>query len=141
MALVPQFTSASLKRLFRSRLDKMEDEIIRAFELVGMEAVNESVRSGSYIDRTGNLRNSAAYVIGIDGVVVSEFHKNDFGRDFALKILAEEGSQGIVLIVVSGMSYAIYVESKNYIVLTSAEKLAEKRLPKILKQLANANNN
>ena len=119
----------------------MEDEIIRAFELVGMEAVNESVRSGSYTDRTGNLRNSAAYVIGIDGEVVSEFHKNDFGRNFALKILAEEGSRGIVLIVVSGMNYAIYVESRNYIVLTSAEKLAEKRLPKILKQLANANNN
>lgn len=138
--IIPRFNSASISKLLADQVAGIEDRIIRVFEKMGMEAVNEAVATGSYIDRTGNLRNSAAYVVARDGEVVSEFHKNEFGRDFALEILQESGETGIVLVVVSGMKYAVYVEAKGYIVLTSAEKLAEKRLPILLKQMAEHGN-
>jgi len=37
---------------------------------------------------------------------------------------------------VAGMKYAAYVEARNYNVLSSAELLAEKEVPKLLKALS-----
>ena len=39
------------------------------------------------------------------------------------------------MIVSTGMSYAAYVEARNYNVLTSSELLANKLVPQIMKQL------
>ena len=49
--------------------------------------------------------------------------------------IAAKYPKGYVLVVVAGMNYAVYVESKGRDVLTSAEKLAETELPKMLRQL------
>ena len=56
------------------------------------------------------------------------------GKDLAKKIGAEH-SEGLVLIVVAGMHYALYVEAKGYNVLASAEHLAEQEFPRMAKQL------
>ena len=49
--------------------------------------------------------------------------------------VASAKTSGITLIVVAGMSYAIYVEGRGKNVLTSAELLAERVVPDMLQQL------
>jgi hypothetical protein len=46
-------------------------------------------------------------------------------------------SKGIVLVVTAGMNYAVAVESRGQDVLTSAEILAERELPRMLESLKN----
>jgi hypothetical protein len=56
------------------------------------------------------------------------------GRNLAESIAARY-PKDIVLIVVAGMQYAVYVAARGYDVLTSAEDKAQEQIPKILKQL------
>lgn len=140
MALVPKFTMRQIDGMLGEKRDELMMKVVDLFEFTAIEAVNNATDMGSYIDRTGNLRNSLGYVIAIDGVVVREMFKNEYGSDFAMEVL-NDYQEGIVMIVVAGMNYAIYVESRGYNVLSSAEMFAERRLPELLKQLRDGNNN
>lgn len=113
---------------------------------VGELAVNEARANGSYLDHTGNLRSSIGYIVVDNGNVVNvgEFNKvsgskeSDVvrgeiqGRSFAMSLVQE--ISGIGLIVVAGMNYAVYVETHRN-VLSSAELLAEREVPSLLKQI------
>ena len=102
-----------------------------------------------YIDWTGNLRSSIGYVIVRNGEVVSQSsfkptHTRagasgdegaEEGKAYAEQ-LAAKFPQGIALIVVAGMNYAAYVSAKGYDVLDTAELLAEKLVPQMMKQLS-----
>ena len=57
------------------------------------------------------------------------------GESFINKVTSQY-PKGFVLIVIAGMKYASYVEARNYNVLTSAELLAEREVPKLLKALS-----
>lgn len=97
-----------------------------------------------YIDWTGNLRSSIGYVIVRGGNVVSlgGFKSGKGGDEGAAEgkayaeQLAAKFPQGIALIVVAGMNYAAYVTAKGYDVLDTAELLAEKLVPQMMKQLS-----
>jgi hypothetical protein len=58
----------------------------------------------------------------------------DSGKMF-LESLMPKYPNGIVLIVVAGRKYAVYVEARNFDVLTSAELFARGRVESLLKQL------
>ncbi len=97
-----------------------------------------------YIDWTANLRNSIGYVIVRDGSVVTQggFKSAKGGDEGAAEgkayaeQLAAKFPHGIALIVVAGMNYAAYVSAKGYDVLDSAELLAEKLVPQMMRQLS-----
>lgn len=55
------------------------------------------------------------------------------GQTIAEKVGKE--TKGVALVVVAGMNYAAYVEAKGYNVLSSAEHLAERELPRMLEKL------
>lgn len=117
---------------------------INALNYVGLECVNEARSSGKYTDRSGNLRSSIGYVVLEDGVQIK---KGTFNKVLTTATEAEAKSNelmtrlastyntGLVLVVVAGMDYAAYVEAKGYNVLNSAETLAKKLVPQMLKQL------
>lgn len=117
---------------------------INALNYVGLECVNEARNSGKYTDRSGNLRSSIGYVVLEDGVQIK---KGTFNKVLTTATEAEAKSNelmtrlastyntGLVLVVVAGMDYAAYVEAKGYNVLNSAEILAKKLVPQMLKQL------
>lgn len=97
----------------------------------------------NYIDWTANLRSSIGYVLVVDGQVVNTSSFEPIkggtqgaaeGRSFAEQ-LASEVQKGIALIVVAGKNYAKYVSAKGYDVIDSAELLAQKLVPQMLKQL------
>lgn len=83
------------------------------------------------------------YAVSIDGklVKISSFSKVLNGEEGAnngeeyVKQLISKYPSGIVLIVVAGMNYATYVSDMGYDVIDSAESLAEKLMPRMLKQL------
>lgn len=101
-------------------------------------------------DQTGNLRSSIGYMVFVDGVAVHsspfeqvqpkadvsggvQYNGSKVGEEFCRQI--GEQTTGVCLVCVAGMNYAQYVESKGRDVLTGAEHLAEKELPRMLEQL------
>lgn len=128
----------------------IQSELMKAvsvFQYAGEEFVNEARKSGNYTDRTGNLRSSIGYVIGVDGKIVEEDFKEaekgsdkstgvSEGRKLARELLQKpEYQSGIVLIGVAGMDYAVAVESKKYDVITGSAPKAEKVKKELLKEL------
>lgn len=120
-------------------LPMLEARCIKAFTYIGEACLIEARTNGNYKDRTGNLRNSIGYVVLRNGKTVTEsgFSQTEGGvqGETVISDLKKQYPFGIVLIVVAGMNYAAYVEARNYNVLTSAELLAEKLVPKILTQI------
>ena len=146
MAIIPRFNMGDFEKIFQHAESQAEEQFIRILKWVGEKAVNEAKENGNYQDHTANLRNSIGYVVSVDGQVVDEnFNASKhgaepsnedplkYGRTLAVEVA--QSKRGISLVVVAGMRYASYVESKGRVVLTSAEQFASQYLPNLLKQL------
>lgn len=117
---------------------------INTLDYVGLECVKEARLNGKYKDQTGNLRSSIGYVILENGKPIK---KSGFSKvkgtatdaqtksNSLINKLAATYNRGLVLVVVAGMDYAAYVEARGYNVLNSAETLAKKIVPQMLKEL------
>lgn len=121
-----------------------KEAAITALNYVGLECVKEARQNGKYTDRTGNLRSSIGYVVLENGIpikkggyqkVLSTATEAQAKSDSLITSLAATYKTGLVLIVLAGMDYAVYVEAKGYNVLNSAETLAKKLVPQMLKEL------
>lgn len=132
-----------IQSYMEEQVNELEELIATNLMYVGERCVVEARTNGSYTDQTGNLRSSIGYVVLKDGVAVSSggFQTtlkggtgSREGKAF-LEELTRNHRTGIVLIVVAGMNYAAYVEALNYIVIDSAQLLAERLVPQIMKQL------
>ena len=146
--ITPQFNSNDIERILREKIEKYHQKVIRILKYVGEKCINEAREYGSYQDQTGNLRSSIGYIVLKDGKPIE---KGGFaptergtkkgkdgqkeGEAFINKVTSQY-PKGFVLVVVAGMKYASYVEARNYNVLTSAELLAEREVPKLLKALS-----
>lgn len=125
------------------KIENARQAIIDRLCYIGSLCINEAREHGDYNNPTGNLRSSIGYVVVVDGQIyekaIVEMTKNGTeGRkeaDAFLNRLAEKHQTGICLIVVAGMSYAVYVEGRGKNVLTSAELLAERMVPQLLEQI------
>jgi len=146
--ITPQFNSNDIERILREKIEKYHQKVIRILKYVGEKCINEAREYGSYQDRTGNLRSSIGYIVLKDGKPIEKggFTHTERGTEggksgqkegeaFINKVTSQY-PKGFVLVVVAGMKYASYVEARNYNVLTSAELLAEREVPKLLKALS-----
>lgn len=146
--ITPQFNSNDIERILREKIEKYHQKVIRILRIVGEKCINEARTNGSYQDQTGNLRSSIGYVVLQDGKAIEKggFAPTERGKEkgksgqkegetFINKVISQY-PKGFVLVVVAGMKYAAYVEARNYNVLSSAELLAEKEVPKLLKALS-----
>jgi len=111
---------------------------------IGIDCVAEARKSGSYTDRTGNLRSSIGYCIVENGSVITKsgFEKVSStasqGKQAGEKSLSDliaEYSKGLVLIVVAGMNYAVYVEARGFNVLDSARTEGKKQVETMKQKL------
>lgn len=135
-------TNAEIEKYLRKELAKRRQAVVRNLRYLGERCINEARDSGSYSDRTGNLRASIGYVVMSDGkplgtpVIAGGSPEGEAqSRKTLEQVASETTEQGLVLIVVAGMHYAKYVESRGYNVLTSAQLLAEEQVPVILNKL------
>lgn len=132
---------AEIEAYLTRKTDAVRRAAVRILSYVGERCVEQARSQGSYTDRTGNLRSSVGYVVAVDGKVTEagQFSGNGAegtkeGEAFARR-LAAAAPHGLCLIVVAGMHYARYVEDRGYDVITSAELLARRLVPQMLKQL------
>lgn len=146
MALTPRFNLNAIDGLMQQAESQYKERAIRILRFVGEKAVNEAKSNGNYQDQTANLRNSIGYVIADNGVIMEENFsataqgvkpsKEDpikYGKTLAKEVAKSYGE--ISLIVVSGMRYGVFVESKGFNVLTSAEQFAKSYLSNLLNEL------
>lgn len=118
--------------------------IVETLAYVAESALKEARENHGYTDRTGNLTSSIGYCILDEGNVVysSSFESvvngakgAEAGKKFMDEIL-EDHSQGMVLIMVAGMDYSVYVEALGYNVLDSAEQLSLEIMKRFFKLLS-----
>ncbi|SDE15434.1 hypothetical protein SAMN05421544_10413 [Riemerella columbipharyngis] len=146
MGLVPKFRMSDIDAVLKKAEEDYSRKVVRVLSFVGEKCINKAKEDGNYQDQTANLRNSIGFIIVVDGKVVTEdFHLTakgmvpsnenplQYGRDLAYQVAPK--FRGVALVVVAGMKYGAYVESKGRVVLTSAEQLAKIQVPLLLKQL------
>lgn len=139
MGMRPRFTPADVRADMEKRLQAIDTAIINRLSYLGELCVNHARSVNTYRDQTGNLRSSIGYVLVKDGRVI----KRNFtgtgsgpaeGEGLAGTLVGQYRS-GYALIVVAGMNYATKVESRGLDVLSTAEQLAERELPGMLRAL------
>ena len=143
MGITQRTPSSEIEAYIAQQVERITSALLYNLQYIGERCLNTARNTNSYKDQTGNLRSSLGYVVASDGKIVyqSTFEVVKEGGDgkksgiqFAKEIV-RQFPEGIVLIVVAGMNYAQYVSAKGYDVIDSAELLAEKLVPQILKQL------
>lgn len=146
MAIKANFTKEDVKKRFDAFLDMVEQKQIARLQRLGEMCLTEARNNKGYMMQTGALTSSTGYQVFVDGVAIhSQFDAASSaeseaaargiksGQTIAEKVGKE--TKGVALVVVAGMNYAAYVEAKGYNVLSSAEHLAERELPRMLEKL------
>jgi len=123
----PKFTTKQLEDQLINWAAQNEQKFIIALSYIGEEFVNNARSIDTYKDQTGNLRSSIGYVIAKNGRILNsnylQFVKGSKGRPMGMEVAieaAEEHPNGIVLIVTAGMSYALYLETMGFDVLSGS---------------------
>lgn len=146
MAIKPNFTKDDVRKRFDAFLNEIEKKQIARLQRLGEMCLIEARTNKGYMMQTGALLSSTGYEVFVDGVAIhSQFDAASGAESNAAETgiksgqsIAEtigKGTKGIALVVVAGMNYAAYVEAKGYNVLSSAEHLAERELPRMLEKL------
>lgn len=138
-----------IKNAIDTSVDEWLKGLLDRLVLLGDACYEYQISRLTYTHRTGNLGSSTGYLVLRDGQVYSEGgflaitgpERTDkdpdgtlLGREFAESLIPEY-SKGFVLLFVSGMNYASYVEAKGYDVLTSAQLWAERQAIDILNSM------
>lgn len=145
MAIKPNFTKDDVRKRFDAFLNEIEKKQIARLQRLGEMCLVEARTNKGYMMQTGALLSSTGYEVFVDGVAIhSQFDAASGAESNAAETgiksgqsIAEtigKGTKGIALVVVAGMNYAAYVEAKGYNVLSSAEHLAERELPRMLEK-------
>lgn len=146
MAITPNFTRADIKKRCDAFLDVIKKQQITRLQMLGEMCVSharEVPPEVGFHDQTGNLRSSIGYAVFVDGVAVHSVYEQTLNGATGIKageaLAKKVGSEttGVCLVVTAGMNYAVHVESKGRDVITSAEMLAKRELPKMLEKLVN----
>ena len=146
MAIKPNFTKDDVRKRFDAFLNEIEKKQIARLQRLGEMCLVEARTNKGYMMQTGALLSSTGYEVFVDGVAIhSQFDAASGAESNAAETgiksgqsIAEsigKGTKGIALVVLAGMNYAAYVEAKGYNVLSSAEHLAERELPRMLEKL------
>ena len=121
MALKSNFNEAKSMQDVQKQADTLYQKILNSFIYAAEEfIVNargqlQDHAMGTYKDQTTNLRNSIGYFIYFNGELVS-FHNKDITNIEKVKEFVKPS--GFQLILIVGMNYASYVESKGYNVIS-----------------------
>ena len=140
MAITQKTSTSDINAYLNHQIDVINKQVLMIMQYVGETGVNIARTSGSYHDRTGNLRSSVGYLV-IDGGIVTSRNivaKSPIATesvDAFINELTAKYNKGIVLILLAGMDYASKVSAMNYDVLDSAEVRTEPMLMRMLKNM------
>jgi D-serine deaminase-like pyridoxal phosphate-dependent protein len=151
MGIKAKFTMKDIEHGHQAAIAEVHERIVQGLAAVGEFAIGlaRDEHAKNYTDQTGNLRASIGYVLSYDGDVIFEagFDPNAAkdtkkqrdgvtgaaeGRQLAVEIAKQ---RGYTLVVVAGMNYGVYVEKRNYDVLTFTEAQARIMANNLVKQI------
>lgn len=112
----------------KAEIQNVKERIAIEYSRIGEEYVNEAKQSGSYQNRTTNLRNSNAYRVYIDGKIFNESAVRPETNAMFNKLKVDVGIQ---LVVGAGMDYASYVEGYGFNVVSSGFALVERKMQEL----------
>jgi len=129
-------------------IQEIDVRVIRAFQIACKETVIWAKQNHEYTQQSGALNSSTGFQLYKDGALIeSYFEQSQVGDDregakakgveSGQKASAQRASElgaHVCGIIVAGMPYAIYVESKGFDVLTGAEKQFPAILDKWMKE-------
>lgn len=142
----------AFKREIELQVKGIENDLISIMQYVGEEFVRDARENvnidgafpqGDYTDRTANLRSSIGYCISRNGKVIEQNIKgtatgvSEFNEVIKSKF---QNDNSYHLLLVAGMNYASYVESKGYNVITSQADAAIFSLDELFKKYENHKN-
>jgi hypothetical protein len=141
MGITANMTPKNMSDDFRKKVEETKQLIRDSFEQAGWTAVRDARdqvqdhASGTYIDRTKNLRGSVSYYSFENGELMNEF-ASEFAEENKAQISKGELKQtGISLVLMAGKSYATHVEGYGYNVLTKQAYECDERIEKYLKAI------
>lgn len=132
MAIKANFSMGDIQQRNQQFVDAVLITIEKVLQRSIVEIINIAKERDTYTDRTNNLRSSIGYVLYKDGQKVSaSFEKagdggEGNGSDGTQKgesyadAIANQFTNGYVVVLVAGMDYAAYVEAKGFDVITGA---------------------
>ena len=136
MGLIRQFGDGYIAKQVQYFQQQVELAMKSLLQEFGEELVAFAKDTHTYTDRTGNLTNSISYAIVRHKEIL---YYNEVQREeanaAALKVamkMAESLSDAYSLIVVAGMNYAAFVESRGYNVILPAELKAKQEFTCLL---------
>lgn len=134
MGMIPLFGNGAVINPVMVFQENVTNAFIFLLKSLGEKLAKYAKDNHNYQDQTGNLTNSIGYAIVRNKELVY-YGGSDQPGDGADAMLAaamayaETLSNDISLIIVAGMNYAAYVESKGYNVILPAELKAKSELP------------
>lgn len=134
MGMIPLFGNGAVINPVMAFQENVTNAFIFLLKSLGEKLAKYAKDNHNYQDQTGNLTNSIGYAIVRNKELVY-YGGSDQPGDGADAMLAaamayaETLSNDISLIIVAGMNYAAYVESKGYNVILPAELKAKSELP------------
>lgn len=110
--------SEEIEESIRNLKNEVKQELIK----IGEESISYARQYGNYQDRTGDLRASLGFAVTDDGVQHME------ANEVTKRLILDNDTSGVSLILASGVHYARFVEAKNFDVLTGGYLLAESKI-------------
>lgn len=139
MGLIRKFGDGYITKQVQYFQQQVELAMKMLLQEFGEELVAFAKDTHTYTDRTGNLTNSISYAIVRHKEII---YYNEVQREeanaAALKVamkMAENLSDAYSLIIVAGMNYAAFVESRGYNVILPAELKAKQEFTNKVKPL------
>ncbi|EJX05269.1 hypothetical protein EVA_06625 [gut metagenome] len=142
-AEIKKAAGGNIRKAIQQQMARIRRAMINNLLYVGEAALKQARDWHKYKNQTGNLASSIGYCILDNG---KPLYKSTFeqisdgadgtkkGEEFLEQVIAENPT-GLVFIMVAGMPYAKYVEAMNLDVLDSAEILAKRMIPKIMRAI------
>lgn len=129
---------ADVERRLNEWVDDLVNATVDALIELGTECVEYARTNHTFQNDTGNLESSIGGKVFVSGQPVWEggfvqvldgSEGVEKGRALADSVGAKCGEGQIMLVIVAGMEYAVFLESKGYDVTTSAELYAMQQWP------------
>lgn len=140
MAITSSFNSGRIDEEIRQQKEMLYSKILNSFINAGLKfivAAREQVQDhalGTYLDDTTNLRNSIQFFVLYEGNFVHE-SDSEFSESNKTAVRDIINPDGFQLILIAGMNYASYVESKGYNVISYQSDLCFVDLTLYLEEL------
>ena len=135
MGTKANFTRNDVRLYLESFCEAVVKRQIRYLQYLGEMCLTEARNNKGYMMQTGALTSSTGYQVFVDSGAESEAAARGVKTGQTLAEQIGKDTKGVALVVVAGMNYAAYVEARGYNVLSSAEHLAERELPRMLEKL------